>query len=73
LEEESKHNCRVFFFVLVRVISWIVLFARPKIMIHEITRTNTKRSNVWIRGEFEFLKNSLQRGNATADSSESVY
>jgi hypothetical protein len=34
----------VFLFVLVRVISWIVLFTPPKRMIHEITRTNTKRS-----------------------------
>ena len=36
-------------FVLVRVISWIVPFTSPKRTIHEITRTNTKRSNAQIR------------------------
>jgi hypothetical protein len=31
-------------FVLVRVISWIVLFTPAKRMIHEITRTNTNKT-----------------------------
>jgi hypothetical protein len=30
-------------FVLVRVISWIVLWPRNKGTVHEITRTNTKQ------------------------------
>jgi hypothetical protein len=31
-------------FVLVRVISWIILFGRVKRTIHEITRTNTNKN-----------------------------
>jgi hypothetical protein len=32
-------------FVLIRVVSWIVYLTPAKRTIHEITRTNTKRSN----------------------------
>ncbi len=39
----------VFCFVLIRVISWIVLFGSVKRTIHEITRINTKPSNAQIR------------------------
>jgi hypothetical protein len=34
---------RLMHFVLVRVISWIILFGRVKRTIHEITRTNTNK------------------------------